>query len=79
MSEWTFNDDRFGPPERVIAAADGKVARVGDRVWNFYDLRWVTIAEEPDADGWFSTTEEDGSRGPVLNGERITTTEVRPA
>lgn len=63
---------------RWVRTADSQSVGKGDRVWNFYDLRWVTIAEEPDADGWFSTTEEDGSRGPLLNGERITSREIHP-
>jgi len=56
-----------------IFTADGHVAFPGFRVWCHYDLTWVTIGEDVDGQGWFSTTRDDGSRGPVLNGDRICT------
>lgn len=50
--------------------ADGATATDGARVFNFYDGEWCTVDSVGD-DGWFSTTKDDGSRGAVLNGERV--------
>jgi hypothetical protein len=64
-----------------IVTADGKIVNVGDRVYNYYDCFWVIITGTPWEDGWFQTTKEDGTRGPILNGERISTyvpTHLRP-
>jgi len=59
---------------QAIETADGQIVHEGDRVWNYYDLAWVTITPGTlDTDGWFSTTLDSGARGPILNGERIST------
>jgi hypothetical protein len=55
-----------------IVTADGEIVHEGDRVYNYYDGFWVTIVQGSTmADGWFDTLKEDGTRGPLLNGERI--------
>lgn len=54
----------------TITLKDGSTAKVGDRVFNYYDRFPVTITYI-DYEGWCDTYEDDGSRGPSLNGERM--------
>lgn len=60
-----------------ITTEDGHVVHHGDRVYNYYDCRWGTIASEPDSGGWFTFQPADGSQRQTLNGERICTAEPR--
>jgi len=53
-----------------IILADDTTASIGAQVFNYYDRYPVTIVSI-DSDGWCDTTREDGSRGPLLNGERM--------
>lgn len=58
-----------------IVTADGQVVREGDRVFNYYDLKWGTIEQTSlGSDGWFGVRHEDGTYA-TLNGERISTEE----
>lgn len=63
-------------------AEDGAPITHGAKMFNYYDGYWVTIeientSADPESpyhetwDGWFYTTKEDGSRGPILNGQRL--------
>lgn len=52
-----------------ITLADGTEATTGDRVFNYYDRFPVTLTTYDD--GWYDTLKDDGSRGPMLNGERL--------
>lgn len=61
-----------------ITTADGALVRKGDRVWNYYDLVWCTILEDPDPQGWFDTLVEGSTKRTLLNGERIASREIRP-
>jgi hypothetical protein len=63
------------PPIGGIATADNKVVFRGDRVFNYYDMKWVIIIEDPDKEGWFRTQTCGSGNGPLLNGERICTAE----
>lgn len=54
---------------KTVTTADGKHAREGDRVFDFYDGHWGTIGEI-DEQGWFHHLRDEGGRG-VLNGERV--------
>lgn len=54
----------------TIVTADGKTVGEDDRVFNYYDGEWGTI-RGIDAEGWFDHYREDGTRGAVLNGERV--------
>lgn len=56
--------------EKDILTEDGQVVRKGDRVFNYYDVKWGVIAENPDRDGWFRVDHEDGTHA-TLNGPRI--------
>jgi hypothetical protein len=64
--------------------ADGKEITPGARLFNYYDMVWVTIlpenwgdgqstldANHPSFDGWFRTT------GGLLNGERMSSRDIR--
>jgi len=53
-----------------IRTEDGVMVQPGDTVFNYYDMKVCTIGT-PDDQGWFDTTNQDGSRGAYLNGERI--------
>ena len=53
-----------------IRTEDGVTVRKGDRVFNYYDRVYCVIAQDPDGEGWFDTTSDDGRRT-LLNGERI--------
>jgi hypothetical protein len=76
MSASTTNNTRteFGQTFTLaIRTADGKIRTEGDRVFNFYDLKWGVIRTNTiDAEGWFSVDHEDGT-ATLLNGERIST------
>jgi hypothetical protein len=55
----------------TIQTADGRTVNVGDRVFNYYDLKWGRIESlTSTSDGWFTFAHEDGTKA-VLNGERI--------
>jgi hypothetical protein len=58
----------------VIVCADGNTVRPGDRAFNYYDRRWVTVGSDIDADGWVTCTADDG-RTNTLNGERLSTSD----
>lgn len=75
----TDNDSR-------MLTADGVKIIEGGRYFDYYDMCWVTIvfgdsmSLSPNGkywDGWFETRRENGSRGPTLNGERLSS--VKPA
>jgi len=58
----------------MIRTEDGKDVSVGDRVYNYYDMKPGTI-EGPVRmmpDPWFDVRHDDGSLS-VLNGQRICT------
>lgn len=55
--------------------SDGSTATTGDRVFNYYDRYPVTLGPV-DSDGWFDTIRDDGTRGPMLNGERLCSLET---
>jgi hypothetical protein len=61
-------------PDTVIVCADGNTVRPGDRAFNYYDRRWVTVGSDIDADGWVTCTADDG-RTNALNGERLSTSD----
>jgi hypothetical protein len=61
-------------PGPVIVCADGNTVRPGDRAFNYYDRRWVTVGSDIDADGWVTCTADDG-RTNALNGERLSTSD----
>jgi len=50
---------------------------LGDRVFNYYDMRIGNIVSEPDTDGgfagWFDFQADDRPGTTILNGERICT------
>ena len=55
---------------------DGVIVIDGDWVYNYYDMFPVQIClsdYRQSDDGWFNTAKVDGSRVPLLNGERICT------
>ena len=63
-------------------AEDGARITDGKRMFNYYDGYWVIVqitgtSAHPEHpyhatwDGWFETKKEDGSRGPILNGQRL--------
>lgn len=54
----------------TMTLEDGTTAQVGDRVFNYYDRFPVTI-DRIGYDGWADTITDDGSRGPILNGQRM--------
>lgn len=53
----------------TIITEDGVEVSVGDRVFNYYDMRIGTIASDP-IDGWFDLA-QDGRITETLNGERV--------
>ena len=65
-------------PETTYTLEDGTTAKVGDRVFNYYDRQPVTITgDDFGGDGWFLVTNDEpvaeGSefhRSYSLNGER---------
>jgi hypothetical protein len=54
----------------VVKTADGRLVTEGDRVFNYYDGEWGTVGRVG-SDGWFDHIREDGTRGALLNGERV--------
>jgi hypothetical protein len=48
---------------------------VGDRGFNYYDMKWGTVEQEPSDDGWFKVRHDDGSTA-ILNDERFVTPAV---
>jgi hypothetical protein len=65
-------DDGKPNPEWNITE-DGHIFKVGDRLWDYYDCRWVVVAEDPQTthDGWFDVTNEEGLRSGTLNSVRV--------
>jgi hypothetical protein len=55
---------------RTIVTADDFTVDEGSRVFNYYDGEWGTIGRIGN-DGWFDHIREDGSRGSLLNGDRV--------
>jgi hypothetical protein len=70
----TTATDQDAPADPVIVCADGNTVRPGDRAFNYYDRRWVTVGSDIDADGWVTCTADDG-RTNTLNGERLSTSD----
>lgn len=62
--------------QHEILTEDGVIVRKGDRVFNYYDLKWGVVAEDPDPTGWFDVAHEDGTKA-LLNGARISTYDPR--
>jgi hypothetical protein len=68
----TENDSR-------MFTADGVAIKENGRYFNYYDCFWVVVLFESGTggpngeywDGWFRTKTDDGSPGPLLNGERM--------
>jgi len=58
-NEWTITEDgyRFG---------------VGDRVYDYYDGRWITVTEDPAStyNGWFDAATDEG-RSVTINSVRV--------
>lgn len=54
----------------IIITEDGVEVQEGDTVFNYYDRKVCTIGPVDDQ-GWFETTNKDGSHGAYLNGTRI--------
>jgi len=54
----------------TIRMADGRSAKVGDRVYDYYDREWGTVTSAPKGDGWFEFTSTAGVFR-TLNGERV--------
>jgi len=63
-------------------AEDGAPITDGARMYNYYDGYYVTIkisgtSADPASpyhatwDGWYNTEREDGTRGPILNNQRL--------
>jgi hypothetical protein len=52
---------------------DGYLFGEGDRVWDYYDGRWVTVLEDPAAtrDGWFQVSGDGGRASGSLNSVRV--------
>lgn len=48
---------------------DGVPVEIGLRVFTT-DMKWGTVDEEPDFEGWFHVKYDDGGKA-VLNGERV--------
>lgn len=55
---------------KTVVTADGKVVAKGARVFNYYDGQWGTVGTI-DYEGWFDHIPDHGSRGAILNGERV--------
>lgn len=55
---------------------DGAKVKVGDRVYNYYDMKPCTIVKDAGnfPDPWFDV-QDDSGRIQVLNGQRICTIE----
>lgn len=53
-----------------ITLEDGYTAMVGDKVYNYYDMREVTIVRI-DTDGWADCRRDDGAGMDMLNGARM--------
>lgn len=66
-----------------FVTVDGVEITPGARLFNYYDMRWVTVlpanwgdgrftndANHPDFDGWFATS------GGLLNGERMSSRDM---
>lgn len=59
-------------PEPTFTTEDGKVVHIGDRVYNYYDMK-PGVIEGPirmAPDPWFEVRHDDGSSS-LLNGQRI--------
>jgi hypothetical protein len=69
------------PTDPRMYTADGTEITDGATLYNYYDCEWVKIVfgsqdslhhpSHEHWDGWFNTTDLDGNRGPILNGERL--------
>ena len=60
-----------------IVTEDGQDVNEGDRVFNYYDMKWGTIANvEAGDDPWFDVLQEDGTKA-YLDGSRISTFDPR--
>ena len=54
-----------------IRTADGETARLGDRLFNYYDMKWGVIENfDLCSPGWFGFRHDDGTYA-TLNGERV--------
>jgi len=74
----TVSNTPPGSPDARFRTADGRTITEGLACWdNNLDLVIVKVSESRvDSgwwDGWFETVRPDGQRGPVMNGERLTT------
>ncbi len=60
-----------------VVTEDGKDVNEGDRVFNYYDMKWGVIRNvEAGDDPWFDVMHEDGTKA-YLNGSRISTFDPR--
>ena len=53
-----------------ILTEDNVIVTVGDRAFNYYEMKVGQIISEPEWNGWFKFHQDDGSET-ELNGERI--------
>lgn len=58
------------PALPTLTLEDGTVASPGDWIYNYYD-RFPVRLGRIGPDGWADTRREDGTPGPMLNGERL--------
>ena len=58
-----------------ITTEDGKEVGEGDRVFNYYDMKWGTISNIGE-DLWFTLLHDDGTRS-SLDGSRVATYDPR--
>ena len=61
---------------RTIKTEDDQIVQAGDRVFNYYDMKWGTIRADVDASGWFHVDHDDGSSA-LLDGSRIASYDPR--
>jgi hypothetical protein len=62
---------------QMIRTEDGRSVSEGDRVFDYYNMKWGVIRlNSTDDQGWFYVDHEEGGDA-LLNGERIATYDPR--
>lgn len=72
------NSHEHKPNPEWYITEDGVEFGVGDKVYDYYDGRWVVVVSDPAKDkssGWFDTETLDGKRAGYLNSVRVASKE----